>query len=164
MTFKNYLVLPLPGLTVCLTTCLATWSNHWSCPLILQSIFWVNYEKVKNMFWRLMFTVTFKNFLVLFDGFLNVFFYFSFTFDHFTIASFNICHAEKRTKRSRLYLLYYFTLYVVITTALGTLFCVTDVRILLGLEMHCCFHFVIRNSFSMYIHSFILENAIYIFH
>ena len=73
-TWSYHLFLP-PVLTICsyhlllpliLTTCsyhlllppgLITWSYH----LVLSSgptvnIFWVNYEKIKNMFWRLLFT------------------------------------------------------------------------------------------------------------
>ena len=79
---KNWmynLVLPLPGLTtwsyhLVLPPDLTTWSYHlvlppglitWSYHLVLppglvpwsySQYFWVNYEKIKNMFWRLMFT------------------------------------------------------------------------------------------------------------
>ena len=78
-TCSYHLVLP-PGLTI--------WSYH----LVLSpgptvNIFWVNCEKIKNMFWRLMFTVILKN---IFFSFLTKFSmnYFGFIFDHLTIASF----------------------------------------------------------------------------
>ena len=64
-TWPYLLVLP-PGLTTCsyqlfLTPGLTTWSYHlvlspgpttWS----YSQYFWVNHGKIKNMFWRLMFT------------------------------------------------------------------------------------------------------------
>ena len=66
ITWSYYYLVSPPGLTtwsyhLVLPPGLITWSYHLVLPPGLvpwsySQYFWVNYEKIKNMFWRLMFT------------------------------------------------------------------------------------------------------------